>query len=124
MAGNLNQSLLAQQILTQNFVPQLSAQLAVTGTSSMVTFAPLTGTLRTTFKITNKGSNGAYLAWGATSATAVISAIGIPLPGCDYIGKGAILTQDAQSPTGIIDTIAAVGDGGSTTLEVSIGFGQ
>lgn len=123
MASNLNQSPLAQQTLAQNFVPQLSAVLAVTGTSASVTFAPLTGTLRTTFKITNKGASGAYLGWGSGSATAVVST-GTPAANCDYIGKGAILTQDFQSASGIVDTIAAIGDSGSTSLEISIGFGQ
>lgn len=124
MVSNLNQSLLAMPMAPQNFVSLLSAKIAVTGTSSMVTFTGLTGMQRTTFKITNKGSNGAYVAAGMTSATAVVSAVGVALPGCDYVGAGAILTQDYQGATGIIDTIAAVGDGGTTTLEVSMGYGQ
>lgn len=119
-----SQSLLAQQILDQNFCPQLSVQLAVSGTSASVTFTPITGTIRQTFKITNKGTHGAYLGWGSGSATAVAST-GTPAAQCDYIAAGAILTQDFQIGTGgPVDTIAAIQDTGSTTLEISIGFGQ
>ena len=123
MVDNRNQSLLSQQIRSDNICSQFSAQLAVTGTSSSVTFALLTGTLRTTFKITNKGSNGAYIAAGVGSATANTSTL-VPQANCDYVGKGAILTQDFQSASGVVDTIAAIQDGGSTTLEVSLGYGQ
>lgn len=119
----IGQSLLAQQILDQNFCPILSAVLAVAGTSASITFSPITGTIRQTFKITNKGTHGAYLAWGAGSATAVAST-STPAANCDYIAQGAILTQDFQVANGIVDTIAAIQDGGATTLEVSIGFGQ
>lgn len=119
-----NQSLIAQQILDQNFCPKLSAQLAVAGTSASVTFSTTTGTIRQTFKITNKGTHGAYLAWGHGSATAVASS-STPAAMCDYIAQGAILTQDFQVGTGgPVDTIAAIQDGGTTTLEISIGFGQ
>lgn len=117
------QSLLAQQILDQNFCPQLSAKLAVAGTSASVTFTPLTGTIRQTFKITNKGTSGAYIAWGKGTATAVAST-GTPAANCDYVAAGAILTQDFQISTGPVDTIAAIQDTGATTLEISIGFGQ
>jgi hypothetical protein len=117
------QSLLATQTLMQNFCPQLSASLAVSGTSNSVTFAPLTGNIRQTFKITNKGSHGAYLAWGSGSATAVASS-STPAAQCDYIAAGAILTQDFQVSAGICDTIAAIQDSGSTTLEITVGFGQ
>lgn len=124
MAGPyINQSPLAQQILTQNFCPQLSAVLAVAGTSASITFSPITGTIRQTFKITNKGTHGAYLAWGKGIATAVVSS-GTPSAMCDYVAAGAILTQDFQLASGIVDTIAAIQDTGTTTLEISIGFGQ
>lgn len=118
-----NQSYLAQQVLIQNFVPKLSAKLAVTGTSASITFTPLTGVTRTTFKLTNKGSSGAYIAWGVTTATAVAST-STPAVSCDYIASGAILVQDFQSVDGIVDTIAAIQDTGATTLEISIGFAQ
>ncbi len=120
---NVNGSLLSQSTTAINFVPLFSASLAVTGTSASVTFPTLTGTQRQTFKITNKGSNGAYLGWGKTTATAVAST-STPAAQCDYIGAGAILTQDFTISTGIVDTIAAKQDGGSTTLEISIGYGQ
>ncbi len=121
--NRLNGSLVAQPTTMINFTPKFSASLTVTGTSASVTFPTVTGTQRQTFKITNKGSNGAYLAWGHTTATAVASS-GTPAVNCDYIAKGAILTQDFQISTNIVDTIAAIQDGGGTTLEISIGYGQ
>lgn len=121
--NNANQSYLAQQTQMQNFCPQLSAKLAVAGTSASITFTPLTGTTRTTFKITNKGTAGAYIAWGKGSATAVAST-STPTVNCDYVAAGAILTQDFQTATGIVDTIAAIQDTGVTTLEISYGSGQ
>lgn len=119
----LNGSLLAVPTTAINFCPQLSASLAVAGTSASVTFTPDTGTQRQTFKITNKGTHGAYLAWGHTTATAVASS-GTPAAMCDYVAAGAILTQDFQLSTGIVDTIAAIQDGGTTTLEITLGYGQ
>jgi hypothetical protein len=116
-------SRLAQRIVTMNFTPQLSAILAVGSSSSSVTFAPLTGSQSQTFKITNKGSHGAYLGWGQGSATAVASS-STPAANCDYIASGAILTQDFQAAGAIVDTIAAIQDGGGTNLEISLGFGQ
>lgn len=118
-----NFSLLAQQVAPQNFVPQLSASLAVTGTSNSVTFTPLTGQGRQSFKITNKGTNGAYIAWGKTTATAAAST-STPAVNCDYIAAGVVILQDFEITTGVVDTLAAIQDGGSTTLEISIGFGQ
>lgn len=119
-----NGSLLATPISAQNFCPQFSAKLTTSGTSSSITFSTLTGTIRQTFKITNKGTtNGAYLGWGVGSATAVASS-STPTAYCDYIGPGETLTQDFQISTGIVDTIAAIQDGGATTLEISIGGGQ
>ncbi len=118
-----NFSLIAQRVITENFCPQFGASLAVSGTSSSITFPVVTGQQSQTFLITNKGDNGAYLGWGHTSATAVVSS-GTPVANCCYIASGAILTLDFQLDTGIVDTIAAIQDGGSTTLEISIGFGQ
>lgn len=122
-----NKSLLAQQVLDENFCPQLSAKITTSGTSQSVTF-PVTGIIRTTFKITNKGTKGAYIGWGKTTATAVVSS-GTPTASCDYIGAGAILTQDFQFSTGVVDTIAAIEgsdtqDNAPTILEISVGFGQ
>jgi hypothetical protein len=121
-----NQSLIAQPIIAQNFIPRLSAKLAVAGTSAFVTFTPLTGTNRTTFKITNKGTSGAYIAWGMASQGTVtaIASSSTPAANCDYVAAGAILTQDFQIVGGIVDTIAAIQDTATTTLEISIGFGQ
>ncbi len=125
--SRINQSYLAQQMTMQNFCPQLSAKLAVAGTSASITFTPLTGALRSTFKITNKGTAGAYIAWGVGSATAIAST-STPAAFCDYVAAGAILTQDFQSSTnpstGPIDTIAAIQDTGATTLEITYGSGQ
>lgn len=121
--NRLNGSLLAVPMLAQNFCPQLSAKLTVTGSSTSITFTPLTGTQRQTFKITNKGQNGAYLGWGVGTATAVASS-GTPAANCDYIAAGAILTQDFQVSTGIMDTIAAIQDTAGTTLEITLGYGQ
>lgn len=118
-----NGSLLSQPILDNNFCPQLSAKITTSGTSGSITFTPLTGAQRTTFKITNKGMNGAYIGWGKGSATAVASS-GTPTAHCDYVAAGAILTQDFQISTGVVDTIAAIQDTGATTLEITLGYGQ
>lgn len=121
--NRLNGSLLSQPITVINFTPKLSANLTTAVGSASITFSNVTGTLRQTFCITNKGANGAYLGWGYTTATAVIST-GIPTANCQYIAAGAILTLDFQLSTSIVDTIAAIQDTGSTVLEISIGYGQ
>ncbi len=121
--NRLNGSLLSVPVTDINFCPKLSAKLAVAGTSASITFSPVPGTQRQTFKITNKGSNGAYLAWGSGSATAVASS-STPAVNCDYIAQGAIITQDFQLSNGIVDTIAAIQDTGTTTLEITLGYGQ
>lgn len=118
-----NFSPLAQRTINENFCPQFSASLAVTGTSASVTFSTITGQGAQTFCITNKGDNGAYLAWGNGSATAIASS-GTPAANCHYIASGAILTLDFQLSTNAVNTIAAIQDTAGTTLEISIGFGQ
>lgn len=120
------QSLLAIPIQSQNFSPQQSAKLSVGATSTFVTFTPLTGTLRSTFKITNTGTAGAYIGWGmATNGTVTAVASGTsPAVNCDYVAAGAILTQDFQISNGIVDTIAAIESTGTTVLEISYGSGQ
>jgi len=128
MTNFKNQSYLAQPAIAQNFVPQISAKLATGTESASVTFVPITGVIRTTFKITNKGTKGAYLGWGYNTATATASS-GTAAASCDYIAAGAILTQDFQASEGPVNTIAAIQggdtqDNSSTTLEISIGFGQ
>lgn len=117
------QSPLAQQVNPQNFSPSAFVKLAVAGTSASVKFTAITGTIRPTFVISNKGSNGAYIAWGVGSATAV-AATTSPQPYGHYIPAGVVETLDLQSSTGPTDTVAAIQDGGSTTLEISYGQGQ
>ncbi len=143
--SNQNLSYLAQQVRMDNFTPQLSQKL-VTGTTSLyVTFAPLTGSITSTFEITNKGTKGAYLAWasvvgGQSPPVAIASSsngtdILQPAPtstgtsSCAYIAAGVIKTMNFQSPFGPVDSIAAIQGGDSqdsatTTLEISYGFGQ
>src|SRR5580700_11113007 len=87
------QSYLAEPVIVQNFSPAQSGLLAVGASSASITFSAIVGTLRITAKITNKGNNGAYVATGIGSATAVASS-STPGPNCDYVGAGAILTQD------------------------------
>lgn len=123
MVSNLNTSYLAQQVRMDNFTPVLSVKLTTGASSASITFTPLIGTNKTTFKITNKGTAGAYLGWGVGSATAVASS-GAPTANCDYIAAGAILTQDFQSINGAVNTIAAIQDAATTTLEITMGFGQ
>lgn len=128
------QSLLSIPVQSNNFVPVQSVQLAVsnagaTGSASK-TFTVVPGTGRVTMKITNSGTKGAYVATGSGSATAVASS-GTPTPAasssvtvatCDYVAAGAILTQDYLAGT---DTIAAICAGSdTTTLEITIGYGQ
>lgn len=127
--SRINQSYLAQQMTMLNFCPQISALLAVTSHTVPVsiTFTPLTGSLRSTFQITNKGAAGAYIGWGVGTATAQASTP-TPAANCHYVAAGAILVLDFQSSTnpstGPIDTLAAVFDASSTNLEITYGSGQ
>ena len=122
----LNQFRIPTRSIMNNFMPSQSAILAVSGTSAFITFTPLTQGVPSTFKITNKGTHGAYIAWGVASAGTVtaVASSSTPAAFCDYVGAGAIITQDFMSPNGPVDTIAAIQDGGSTNLEISIGVGQ
>lgn len=128
-------SKLSQAVTANNFTPIQSAQRTVSNAGSSgsqsITFTLVPGgATRTTFKIANTGSKTAYVATGVGSATAVASS-STPTPAssvtdavatCDAIPAGAILTQDYPAGT---DTIAAICAGSdTTTLEVSIGFGQ
>jgi hypothetical protein len=127
-----------QPTLLQNFAPRLSAKIATSGTSQSVTFTLLSkvgegvftnpkGAFRTTFKISNKGTAGAYIGWGTGSATAVASS-GTPTADCDYVAAGAIMVLDFENASEnsqfLVDTIAAIQDAATTTLEISIGFGS
>lgn len=124
------QSPLSMPVQANNFVAVQSAQRSVGAASQSVTFTALPGTGRLTAKITNSGTKGCYLASGTTSATAVVSS-STPTPAastqnivatCDYIAAGSILTQDYIQGT---DTFAAICAGSdTTTLEISVGFGQ
>lgn len=128
------QSLLSVPMQTNNFTPVQSAALTVSNSgatgSQSVTFTVIPGTGRVTYKITNSGDKGAFVATGPGSATAVV-ATGTPTPAaaspptvatCDYIAAGAIITQDYAPGT---TTIAAIcGGSDTTTLQISIGFGQ
>jgi hypothetical protein len=86
---------------------------------------------RITLKITNSGDKGAYLSTGNGSATAVVSTAtptpaadpnAVTIANCDYIAAGAIITQDYVQGTDTIAAICAAAE--STTLEISIGYGQ
>lgn len=122
-------SLLSVPMTANNFIAVQSGKLAVTASTSSITFTDLPGTLRVTAKITNSGTKGCYLASGAGAATAVVSS-GTPSPSagtevvsnCDYVAPGSILTQDYVMGT---NTFAAIcGGTDSTTLEISVGYGQ
>lgn len=128
-------SKLSQAVTANNFTPIQSAQRTVSNSgasgSQSLTFTLVPGgATRTTFKICNTGTKTAYIATGTTSATAVASS-GTPTPAssvpnavatCDAIPAGAIITQDYVAGT---DTIAAICAGtDTTTLEISIGYGQ
>lgn len=129
-------SQLTMPVLPNNFTPMQSVQLTVSNSgasgsaSKTFTITP-GGAQRTTFKICNTGQKTAYLATGIGSATAVASS-GTVTPTasssvvtyatCDAVPAGAIITQDYPAGT---DTIAAIcGGTDTTTLEISIGYGQ
>jgi len=125
----LYQSKLSAPVQINNFIAIQSAQLAVTAVTGSITFIDIAGTQRVTAKITNSGTKGCYLASGVGSATAVVSS-STPTPTagdgvvstCDYIAAGAIFTQDFLPGT---NTFAAIcGGADTTTLEISIGYGQ
>lgn len=128
-------SQLSMPIITNNFTPVQSAQLVVSNSgasgSQSIVFTTVPGTGRVTFKFTNSGTKGCYIATGPGSATAVASTA-TPTPAfsssvsavatCDYVAAGAIITQDYAPGT---TTIAAIcGGADTTTLEISIGMGQ
>jgi hypothetical protein len=128
------QSLLSAPIQTNNFIAIQSAQLSVSNAgvsgSQSVTFTAVPGMQRITAKITNSGSKGCYVASGPGAATAVTSS-STPTPAssvtnivatCDFIAPGSILTQDYVQGTTTFAAICAGSD--TTTLEISVGFGQ
>src|SRR6185369_16635587 len=110
----VNTSLISTRTRMDNFCPKASCILVVGSSSTFVTFPStyITGLGSQTFKITNKGSNGAYIAW-SNSTVGVVNAsksTAVPAISCDYVAQGAILTQDFQLSTGVVDTIAAIQD--------------
>lgn len=127
------QSMLTLPVQSNNFIALQSAQLTVSNSGGMgsqsIVFTDLAGTQRVTAKITNSGAKGCYLASGTGSATAVVStSTPTPISGtgvvatCDYIAAGAILQQDFIQGTTTFAAICAGSD--TTTLEISVGFGQ
>ncbi len=116
-------SLIAQRTVIQNLTPQTSAKITTSGTSQSITFSTITGQQSQTFCIANTGTNAAYIGWGHATATAVASS-GTPTANCHCIPAGAVETLDFQLSTGAVDTIAAIQSVGSTTLEITIGFGS
>lgn len=127
-------SKLSQPVTTNNFTPIQSVQITVSnsgasGSQSKTFTAVPGGATRTTLKITNSGTKGCYVSTGIGSATAVLSSgtptptAGMPMTAtCDYISPGSIITQDYIALT---DTVAAICAGtDTTTLEISIGYGQ
>jgi len=123
-------------VLPNNFTPMQSVQLAVSNSggtgSASKTFTIVPGkNQRVTFKICNTGQKTVYLATGIGSATAVASSgtltpaassIAVTYATCDCIPAGAILTQDYPPGTDTIAAICASTD--TSTLEISIGYGQ
>lgn len=126
--GN-DRSLLAIPVISKSFLATQSALLPVSAVSASVTFTNVPGTIRVTAKITNSGTKGCYLASGKATATAVVStatpqpaAGDLLISNCDYIAAGAIYTQDYPAGTNTFASICAGSD--STTLEISVGWGQ
>lgn len=114
------QSYLTQPVVIANFSALQSGLLAVSGTSGSITFSAIEGTTRVTAKITNKGSNGAYVTAGVGAQTAVASS-STPAANCDYIAAGTIQIQDYPPGTNVF---AAIQDVGATNLEISVGYGN
>ena len=128
------QSLLSQPTQANNFVACQSAQRTVSNAgasgSQSVTFTAVPGNVRVTYKITNSGSKGCYICGsnsGSIVAAVVSSSTPAPASGtaistCDYVAAGSILQQDFLAGTDTISAICAGTD--TTTLEISVGFGQ
>ena len=128
-----NVSMLAQPIITDNFIPYQSANIVI-GTGSVavnLTFTVNVNTQRVTYKFANTGSKVAYVSVNSSAnIVAAVTSTSTPQPTstllsvsiCDCIPGGAILTQDYP---GGYDTISAVCKSGeNTTLEITSGGGQ
>ncbi len=131
-------SQLSQRNTADNFVALQSCNItAVPTTAAAITFTNLPGNQPVTMKIFNSGASGkhAYIC-GSSSAVSVIAATasttnpsaaavgpgGYFVSNCDCVPAGAILTQDYISGTDTWSVICASGI--STTLELSLGYGQ
>lgn len=127
--SGIAQSLLTQPVQQDNFVAIQSGQIDATTSSSSITFTALNiGTIRTSAIIANTGTVAAYLASGSGSATAVASsttpqpaASSTAVANCFCIPPGAIYTLGFEQGT---NTFAAITASGSTTLEISVGYGS
>jgi hypothetical protein len=116
-------------VVVKNFQPEQSARLAVTTTSSTpLVFTSQGGSAGVTFMISNSGTVGAYIAVGSGTNGTVTATVSTSTPlavgngaGCLYIAPGAIYTLDF--PNGA-QTIAAITASGTTTLEISVGYGS
>ncbi len=124
------QSMLSAPIVANNFLAIQSALLAAGTGSASVTFTNIPNTQRVTYKLTNTGSNTAYLCGSNSAAVRVaVASSSTPQPtsgavqvsNCDCLPAGAILTQDYVGGT---DTISAIVSAGTTSIEISIGQGQ
>lgn len=124
------QSKLSPPITANNFIAMQSA-LVSPGTASLaITFTNIPSSQRVTFKISNTGTNAAYVC-GSNSSGAKVAVLSSSTPAptsgaasvsnCDCIPAGAILTQDYVGGT---DTLAFIVRSGSTNIEISIGGGQ
>lgn len=123
-------SMLSVPMISDNFIAMQSALLSPGTGSVSVTFTNIPSTQRVTYKLSNTGSKAAYVC--GSNSLAIIPAIvssATPQPTstliststCDCIPAGAILTQDY---VGGVDTISAIVNSGTTTIEISIGGGQ
>ncbi len=126
-------SMLSQPIITDNFMPYQSANMAI-GTGNIavnLTFTVSVNAQRVTYKFANTGTKAAYVSVNnAAGIVAAVISTSVPQPTstlisisiCDCIPAGAILTQDYP---GGYDTISAVCKSGeNTTLEITAGGGQ
>lgn len=117
-----------------NFTPKSSVKLSVTDASASVTFSALTppfnSNRRQTFCVYNGGASDAFISGGYNAATAAVSTT-TPAANCHCIGAGTVQVidllylSDPSNPDLVTNTIAAIcATGESTTLEISIGYGQ
>lgn len=123
-------SMLSQPITANNFLAMQSALLSPGTASLSVTFTNIPSTNRVTYEICNTGSKAAYICGSnSSSITPAVLSTSSPAPTstllststCLCIPNGAILTRDFVGGT---NTISAIVNSGTTTLEISVGGGQ